>query len=64
MSDDLNISQEEAGFPLLKKGNFASFAPVNNTRLAYLAGVYSMHTSYIIRPERLPHTTVSGITVR
>ncbi len=29
MSEDFDISQEETGFPLVKYGNFASFAPVN-----------------------------------
>ncbi len=30
MSEDFDKSQEETGLPLLKEGNFASFAPVNN----------------------------------
>ncbi len=29
MTEYFNISQEETGFPLVKKGNFASFAPIN-----------------------------------
>ncbi len=64
MSEDFDISQEKAGFPLLKEGNFASFAPVNKlVRLAYLRGAGAMHTSYILchPPERLPHTTDSEV---
>ncbi len=48
--EDFNISQEETGFPLVKYGNFASFAPVNKlTRLAYLRGAYLRRNSFLVR---------------
>ncbi len=59
MSDDFDISQKETVFTLPKQGNLALFAPVNKlARLAYLRGSRTTHSSYVIRPERLPRTTV------
>ncbi len=57
MSEDLDISQEETGFPLLKEGNFASFAPVNKRWFSRDSHAHAL------LPERQSlmnaHTTVS-----
>ncbi len=45
--EDFDISQEETGCPLLKQGNFASFAHINKlARLSYLRD--ATHTSSAI----------------
>ncbi len=57
MSEDFDLSQDETGFPLLKWGNFASFAPVNKCWFSrdwhILTGAYATPMLYVIRQNSI-----------